>query len=198
MVIAALLLVCAETAAWRRIRRNARYRRRTDCRRSRATTFSGSEAKKAASALPDINVDVVASKAMSGPSRIVKPWACKPRARALPFGVGEGVGPRDHGDDVADVERDHMVLQRCGRHAGPLQRVGCDRHQAIEFAAVAVRHRTSATPTAARRASARGRNRPTPPRYRAGSPSASVRRRRSRPMCRSARSAPGRIDPRNG
>jgi len=38
-------------------------------------TFSGSDAKKAASASPDINVEVTASKAMSGPIRILKPWA---------------------------------------------------------------------------------------------------------------------------
>ena len=37
--------------------------------------FSGNDAKKAASALPDINVDVTASNATSGPSSILKPWA---------------------------------------------------------------------------------------------------------------------------
>ena len=53
--------------------------------------FSGSEAKKAASALPDISVDVTASKATSGPSSILKPCASKSRARALPLRVGEGL-----------------------------------------------------------------------------------------------------------
>ena len=197
MVIAALLLVCAEQ---RRCDEIAEARgieeerivvgRRRDIFRQRG------EEGRVGLARHQCRGDGVEGDVR--PQQDREALGLKPRARALPFGVGEGVGPRDHGDDVADVERDHMVLQIGGRHAGPLQRLGCDRDQAIEFAAVAVRHRTSAIPTAARRASARGRSRPTPPRCRAGSPSASVRRRRSRPRCRSARSGPGRSDRTNG
>jgi hypothetical protein len=38
-------------------------------------TFSGNEAKKPASALPDIKVEVVASNVLSGACRMLKPWA---------------------------------------------------------------------------------------------------------------------------
>ena len=44
-------------------------------------TFSGSEAKNAASALPDNRVEVASSNGTSGPSRILKPWSSSACAR---------------------------------------------------------------------------------------------------------------------
>ena len=83
--------------------------------------FSGKESKNAASALPDSNVEVTASKATSGPSNILNPCAWSLRARLLPLRIGEGVGTRDDRYDVADVQRDNMMTELGGRHALALQ-----------------------------------------------------------------------------
>ena len=99
-------------------------------------TFSGNEAKKSSVRLAGHQGRGGGVERAVRRLQDAKTLGLKPRTRALLFGRGEGVGPGNHGDDVADVERDHMVLQRGGGHALALQRVGGDRDQPIEFAAV--------------------------------------------------------------
>src|SRR6202521_3617226 len=80
MLIAALLLVSAD--AGRMTKFDKRWvKKKNGLSSVEGATFSGNDAKKAGSALPDISVDVTASKATSGPRMILKPCA-ESRSRA--------------------------------------------------------------------------------------------------------------------
>src|ERR1700722_3101763 len=79
MLIGALLAVKAEGLA-RKFERRC-VKKKNGLSSVEGATFSGNDAKKAGPALPDISVDVTASKATSGPRMILKPCA-ESRSRA--------------------------------------------------------------------------------------------------------------------
>ena len=79
--------------------------------------FSGNEAKKAASALPDSKVEVTVSKAMSGPSIILKPCACSLARAACHSASVNASGRLITVTILPHVHRDHMTPQLGRRHA---------------------------------------------------------------------------------
>src|SRR5882672_2379029 len=74
MLIAALLLVSADVGWVMKLEKRC-VKKKNGLSSVEGAIFSGRDAKKAWSALPDIKVEVTASKATSGPIRILKPWA---------------------------------------------------------------------------------------------------------------------------
>ena len=72
MLIAALLLV-RPNEGWVTKFEKRCVKKKNGLSSVEGATFSGNDAKKAGSALPDINVEVTASKATSGATSILKP-----------------------------------------------------------------------------------------------------------------------------